>query len=873
MVRVPASKVAVPELPRWFVSRPRLWQRLDGARGARLVAVIAPAGSGKTVLLAEWAREDPGTPTAWVTLDPDDADPRRLRAAILAAVAAARADVARSAATHLVDRPEAGYEGDGDDPTDEFLDALDTLRPAVRLVLDDVHALSGSRAATDVLARLLRRNPSGVRLVLTARSDPPLGLPRLRVEGLLAELRAEGLGFTSGEAAALLEASGVGLDARDAAVLHRRTEGWAGGLRLAAMALSRSDDPSAVVSAFDGDERSIADYLTGEVLAALPAASRSLLQDLSVCGRLPTSLAVALTRRSDAAHVLDELVHVTAMVERTGPAEYRLHGLLRSHLVADLARHRPGRHRDLHAVATRWWAEHHEAVHALRHAECAADPALVAELVRRDGVRLLLAGHLTPVRTALALVGAGGRQEDARLALTGALVHLEDRDRAAASAALRRACRARPAEPDPSLEALRTGVELLAAGSGVGADDAVGPPAPASTVGPEPVAPELAALIHLGRAAAALAPGPGTGTAVARDDSRRAAALARAHGFTLLEATASTLLAVAACGDGDLRAVSSAARDARAAADRSGEHCPATTALAVAFAAYAELLRGEPERARSRCEQALGAGEAWPVDAAYALHVVHGTALGDGGGRGARSTGLAEARAAREALGPLALPAPMACAFAVLEFRAATRLGEYGAAGEVVDWLRARTGEIAELVLMRAWAEAASGRHTAARASASSLVGGDVPGGLLLEIHLLEAEAALQYGDDDAGQAALEAAVRQGRALDLVRPFVEAGVCTRGVLLGAAGGPSTRFGERIAAACVAAPVDTPVSLSERELVVLELLPSLLNAPAMADELVLSVNTVKTHIRSIYAKLGVSTRREAVSRAFERELLI
>ena len=174
---------------------------------------------------------------------------------------------------------------------------------------------------------------------------------------------------------------------------------------------------------------------------------------------------------------------------------------------------------------------------------------------------------------------------------------------------------------------------------------------------------------------------------------------------------------------------------------------------------------------------------------------------------------------------------------------------------------------------MRAWAEAATGQHAAARASAATLLDDRARGGGLgVEILLLEAEAALQDGDDTAGRTALDRAVQLGRPLDLVRPFAEAGVRTRTVLQGA-DEPSTTFGARIAAACAAAPVDAPVTLSERELVVLALLPSMLNAPAMADELVVSVNTVKTHIRSIYAKLGVSTRRDAVSRAYERELLV
>jgi LuxR family maltose regulon positive regulatory protein len=871
MVRVPASKVAIPDLPRWFVPRSWLWRRLDEAHGARLVAVIAPAGSGKTVLLAEWARDDAGTRTAWVSLDPDDADPRRLRAAILAAVAAA--GPAGSAVTRPPDA-EAGHGGDGEDPTDALLDALDAVRPPVRLVLDDVHVLAGSRAGTEVLTRLLRRNPAGVRLVLAARSDPPLALPRLRVEGLLTELRADELRFSPDDAAALLEASGVGLDAEDVAVLHRRTEGWAGGLRLATIALRRSGEPRAVLARFGGDERSVADYLTGEVLAALPAASRSLLQDVSVCGRLPAALAVALTERSDAAHVLDELVHGAAMVERVAPHEYRLHSLLRAYLVADLARHRPTRHRQLHAVASRWWGDRHDTGHALRHAERACDPRLTIELVRRDGVRLLLAGHPAPLRRALALVGPRDRQEDARLALTAALTHLEDRDPAAAAAELVLARGAWPAGGDPSLEALRTAIELLAAalrgaGNGATVHLAAGPVDPV-----ESVEPELAALVYLGRAEAALAPGSAMSIATARDGIRRAVALARAHGFASLEAKASTLLAVAACGDGDSRAMAAAARDAQTAAVRFGHHASAPTALAIALAACAELLRGEPELARSRCDEALEAGETLPADSAYALHVVRGAALGDGGGRRRQTSGLAEARTAREAVGALALPAPLAGALAVLEFRMAIRVGSLRAAGEVVGWLRARTGETTEVVLMRAWAQAATGHHAAARASAATVVDdGARRGGLGVEIHLLEAEAALQDGDDAAGRTALDSAVHLGRARDLVRPFTEAGVRTRAVLL-EAGEPSTPFDALIAAACAATSVDAdPVSLSERELVVLALLPSLLNAPAMAEELVVSVNTVKTHIRSIYAKLGVSTRRDAVSRAYERELLV
>jgi LuxR family transcriptional regulator, maltose regulon positive regulatory protein len=874
MVRIPGSKIAVPDLPPWSVPRPRLWPDREDLGADQLVAVVAPAGAGKTTLLAEWARRDPHRRTAWVRVDPDDADPRRLWAAVLAAVVTAAAVPADSAPARLLVRLDAGPGGDGRDVgdggdlTDEILDVLDDVRPAVRLVLDDVHHLAGSRAGVGVLTRLLRRSPAGVRLVVAARSDPPLGMPRLRVEGRLVEVRAEQLRFTTDDAAALLAASEVRLAPADLAVLHRRTEGWAAGLRLAAIALRAGADTRGVLARFSGDERSVADYLVGEVLAALPAATRTLLQEASVCDHLPAALAGALTGRVDAAHALEELVRAGALVERVAPAEYRLHGLLRSHLTADLARHRPARYRELHATAAGWWTDRQETAHALRHAERADDPALSAAILRRAGVPLLLAGDVPLLRHALAVVGPRRRQEDPRLALTAALADLESGDVDAAAAELARARDAWPARPDRSLEALRAGAELFAAGRGA-------TPGPAGYRAPEPAEPELAALVHAGRAAAVLR---GGNPAEALEETGQVLALARQQGFAALEAAALTLRAAALCGDGDLRAVVAAADEARTVTARAGRPRSGWTARAAAVAAYADLLRGDHERARARCAEALEGGES-PVpetapETLYALHVVHGTARGDGGGRDERTAGLAEARDARAALGAAPLPSGLASALAVLEHRAALRLGDHRAAGEVLAWLAGRVGETADVVLLRAWAEAAAGRPGSARTLAAPLRAAGCRGHRLVELDLLDAEAALSDGDDAAGRAALAAAVVRARGFDLVRPFGDAGPRSRAALL-ARGGTSTPRSpheERVAAACATVPADA-APLSEREMVVLALLPSLLNAPAMAEELIVSVNTVKTQIRSIYAKLGVSTRREAVSRAHERGLFL
>jgi LuxR family maltose regulon positive regulatory protein len=349
---------------------------------------------------------------------------------------------------------------------------------------------------------------------------------------------------------------------------------------------------------------------------------------------------------------------------------------------------------------------------------------------------------------------------------------------------------------------------------------------------------------------------------------------ARAGGFARLEAAAFDGLALAAVVEGDPAGVTGPA-EAALVADPSRP--AARTARTVGLLAWADLLRGEPARAAERCAEALGSTDRPSPTDAYVLRAVHGAAVGDLGQRGA---GLAEARAARGDLGETALPAPLAAALALLEHRAALVLGNLRAAGDVAAWLSARTGATGATdttdttdaaLLVRAWAEAATGRWDAARTVVAPLLGrARPPATVLVEAHLLDAEATLRAGDTARGRAALDAALAAGRAHDVVRPFAFAGPRTRTLLLEP--GPGRDFDGRVAAVCAAVGDDAAPPLSERELVVLALLPSLLDAPTMAEELVVSVNTVKTQIRSIYAKLGVATRRAAVTQAQERGLL-
>lgn len=884
MTRIPASRTSVPPLPPWFTPRPAVWCRVARAGDAQLVAVIAPAGSGKTVLLAEWAHHDRTSPTAWASLEPGDADPLRLWSTVLAAVVASGAVPADSSLARLHRRTlGAASVQDGGDFVDELLDGLDALRPRVRLVLDDVHVLSGHRPAVAALTRLVRRHPAGVRLVLAARSDPPVGLARLRLEGALCELRAEQLRFDLGDAAALVASCGVDLSPRDLRTLHRRTEGWAAGLRLAALALRTADEaPAEFLARFSGDERSVADYLGDELLAGLSADTRGLLADLSVCARLPAGLAVALTGRADAVGRLDEVGRSTGMVEHVAPGEHRMHPLLRSHLAGDLVRHRPARHRSLHADAARWWAAHGEASHALRHAERARGPELTAELLPRLALRLLLEGDHDSLWRALET--AGRAAEDPDLAPTVALAHLAAGQPTLAAARLR--CDHAPHDRTPrdgrphDTDLVLAATEWLVAsitGASITGQAPVTPPA--SVAGPElgddaelrASAPEIAALVHLARAAARQSASAAHAAGESMADLDAALSLARDHGLAWLEVTVLSWLAAAAALDDDPRAALERADAAIAAARHRGRHPSGWTAVAVAVRAAADLARGHHDRARGRCAVVLDGGDALPPQVAYALHAIHGAAVSD---RDGSATGIAEARTAREALGDAPLPVAAASVLGSLEHRAALALGNLRAADDVVAWLVARTGETDAVVLARAWADAAAGRYDAARAAVAPLSRSARSGPLLVEVRLLEAEAALQAGDPDRGDAALDAAVAAGRALDLVLPFALAGPRTRARVLERHGGARhddpPGWSERVTAACASARPATP--LSERELVVLALLPSLLNAPDMAEELVVSVNTVKTQIRSIYAKLGVSTRRDAVARARDRGLL-
>ena len=287
-----ATKLHVPQPQRGSVGRARLVAALEGGLADRLILVCAPAGAGKTVLLADWARSS-RRPVAWLSLDEADNDPARFWRHMVAALDRARPGVAERVAPLFGPPAPSSFDGLVTAVINELAAQADDKE--VMLILDDYHLID-AQPVHESLAFLLEHLPRGLHLVLASRIDPPLPLARLRAGRQLAELRAPDLRFTADEAAALLrEAIGADLPAAEVAALTARTEGWAAGLQLAALSLRGQADTAGFVAAFSGSHRFVLDYLTQEVLGQQSGAVRRFLLETSVLERLSGELCDAVT--------------------------------------------------------------------------------------------------------------------------------------------------------------------------------------------------------------------------------------------------------------------------------------------------------------------------------------------------------------------------------------------------------------------------------------------------------------------------------------------------------------------------------------------------------------------------------------------------
>jgi ATP/maltotriose-dependent transcriptional regulator MalT len=314
--------------------------------------VSAPPGSGKTVLLRSWIdAAGLAERTAWVPVGRDERDPQRLWLSVLGALRQT------APGSHLVRELTAAPDLDGWAMVERLLKDLAPLDEPLWLVIDDVHEL-GSDQARRQLELLLMRAPPELRFVLATRHDVRLGLHRLRLEGELTEIRADDLRFSLAEARELLTEAGVELTDPALARLTARTEGWAAGLRLAALSLAGHPDPERFAVQFSGSERTVAEYLLAEVLERQPEEVRRLLLRTSVLDRVNGELADLLTGGSGGERVLQDLEEANAFVVAVDAARswFRYHHLFADLLQLELRRTEPGEVAGLHKLAATWSA-------------------------------------------------------------------------------------------------------------------------------------------------------------------------------------------------------------------------------------------------------------------------------------------------------------------------------------------------------------------------------------------------------------------------------------------------------------------------------------------------------------------------------------
>ena len=386
------TRLHIPRLRPRLVRRRRLIERLDQGLEVPLILVSAPAGSGKTTLLAQWLAEH-RRPAAWVSLEPADNDPVRFLSALIAALQQLDPQLGTSALACLHPPPPSPP------PSPEtIVDLLvsDLHQQAGRdvvLVLDDYHLIT-TEALHQALASLVEHAPTPLHLVIATRTDPALPLARLRARGQLCEVRAAQLQFLPEETRTFLQAvMGLELEASTRAVLQQRTEGWIAGLQLAALSLQGRSDPHPFLADFSGSHRHIVDYLIEEVLARQPEAVQAFLLHTSILDRLTGPLCDAVTGEHQGQERLEELEHANLFLV---PLDERRQWYRYHHLFAEVLRARMQREvgtaglAALYTRASHWYEQNGMPVEAVETALAAADFARAAALIAPLVIPLLL---------------------------------------------------------------------------------------------------------------------------------------------------------------------------------------------------------------------------------------------------------------------------------------------------------------------------------------------------------------------------------------------------------------------------------------------------------------------------------------------------
>ncbi|HSZ69242.1 MAG TPA: LuxR C-terminal-related transcriptional regulator [Solirubrobacteraceae bacterium] len=907
--RVPtvATKLRVPPAPRHLVLRKRLLEILDGGVEERLVLLCAPAGSGKTVLLSSWiqTRRLPGAP-CWLSLDADDNDASRLIADLLSAL--------RESGVSTPGDLLAGLTAPVGARTERFMpllvNALAELRSPVVVVLDEIHELT-SPQATATIDFLVRHAPEQLRLVLAGRADPTLPIERLRVGGGLTELRIGDLAFDLQETAELCRQLELTLSDADIELLWTRTEGWAAALRLAALSLHGHPAPARFLADLSGTDRAVADYLVSEVLTHLPEDRREFMLRTCVPDAVNPELADALTGLDSGASALAALEHSGAPVH---PADlddhgrwYRFHPLFRELLRAHLHHAHPEEEPFLHRRAARWYAEQGQTMPAVRHALAGKDWEQAGDLIVENWLELFLQGRSAAMRVPMAQVPSEIVTADPRLAAAFAGSRLQDGDLESAAQHLAIARSARSALAPHERELLDLSIAAVALHEArllTRSADAERLSEELGEVARTRARPDWAslrsfALANLG--AARLWSGAGDSAAAPLQE---ALALATEHHHEQIALDCLAQLAIVHLLRGELTRAKELSTQAVAVAERHGwGEGPAAASAYLGRAAVA-YRGGEFEHAEGLLSHAAVAAETAEAPVRLATALLQALTLAAAGpgsaARGALKLSALRSAAAQGASVPV-LPDFLLLALADIEPRVLLAAGEIEQARATLAQARATLPPSTELLVRRAAIELHAGETERAAEALASALDGEAPlefapsaghpgedlprataatapaagceprAATLLEAWLLRALLEHARGERRAAAQALDRALALAEREPLRDAFLVNGPGV-GELLELQAQEGTAHPALLEVLLEGAsrrrPSGTVLAepLTEREQRILRYLPTMLSNAEIGAEVFVSLNTVKTHLRSIYRKLGANGRADAVEKA-------